>query len=147
MVFLTGIASSSIGFKMARTKVDFGRTGKLAIQLLVALVLLLSPYAQIAATGGAGGDAFAPDHHVTLTQDDHNDHGHALERSSGQENSHHGSSSDMAAQCCDMFCVGFAFCVPSYGLPSRPVVQVRHVIADADVAPGEWVLPLRPPNA
>lgn len=135
---------------MALAKVDFGRTGKLAIQLLVALVLFLSPYAQVAAAGSVSGDAFAPDHHMTMNQDDHGDHeahGPAAVDPSGQENGHHGSSSDMAAQCCDMFCVGFAFCVPSYGLPSRPVVQVRHVIADADVAPGEWVLPLRPPNA
>lgn len=76
------------------------------------------------------------------------DHSHGEEAKAAAEadNAKTGPTG-IAEKCCDLFCVGVACILPSYGLESREPVTVAHVIVDADVAPGEWVLPHRPPNA
>lgn len=53
----------------------------------------------------------------------------------------------LADKCCDLFCMGVACIVPTYALASREPVTVSHDVIDADVGPGEWVVPHRPPNA
>lgn len=143
---LTGFAIPSILFAMTFAKVDIGRLRKLAIQFLVALALLISPYAQVAVASSMGGDAFALDHQMAMDQDQHEHHGHAVIDSSEYVDQSHWSS-DMATKCCDVVCIGFAFCIPSYTLTVRLAMQVRHAIVDAEVAYGEWFLPHRPPNS
>jgi hypothetical protein len=121
----------------------------LAARLLVALMLLAGPYAQAASAGFMSDGA---DHHAAMSTDAHQGSGH--EHSSHSEEAEAAEADDaktapagIAEKCCDLFCVGVACILPSYGLESREPATVAHVIVDADVAPGEWVLPHRPPNA
>ena len=123
----------------------------LAAKLLVAFMLLIGPYAQTANAGVSGDlSVVAVGHHASAVPDAHSvDHSvlHGADEDAGQGQNHHGGSADDAAQCCDMFCAGSACILPAYGLSAREPVRVTHIIADADVVPGEWVNPHRPPNA
>jgi hypothetical protein len=118
----------------------------LAAKLLLVFVLLVGPYAH---AGSASGGA---PHHAAMSLGIDNyqalAHEHADEIDGGS--SAFGQAGpdpvNIAEKCCDLFCVSVAFIVPSDDLASREPVTVAHVLADADVAPGEWVVPHRPPN-
>lgn len=118
----------------------------LAAKLLVVFVFLIGPYAPAAfVIGGA-------DHRAAMSLDIDNRHAlaheHAREAVAGSSACGEAGSDpvNFAEKCCDLICVGVAFIVPSVGLVSRERVTVAHVLADADVAPGEWIVPHRPPN-
>jgi hypothetical protein len=124
------------------------RVLRLATKLLVAFVLLVGPYAQAASTGGQSA---VPDHHAAMSMDAggpeaaaHEHHPEAEAATDGEAGS---GPIKLADKCCDLFCMGVACIVPTYALASREPVSVSHDVIDANVAPGEWVLPHRPPNA
>lgn len=122
------------------------RVLRLATKLLVAFVLLVGPYAQAASTGGQSA---SPDHHAAMSTDAGGPEAAAHEHHAEAATDGEAESGPikLADKCCDLFCMGVACIVPTYALASREPVIVSHDVIDADVAPGEWVLPHRPPNA
>lgn len=119
---------------------------RLATKLLVAFVLLFGPYAQAAS---AGGPSASPDHHAVIVMDagGHEAVAHEHHPEAATDTETGSRPVKLADKCCDLFCMGVACIVPTYALASRESVRVSHDVLDADVAPGEWVLPHRPPNA
>lgn len=123
----------------------------LAARLLLALVLFAAPYAQVASANFTFADA---DHHMTISADTNGHpasvHGHSRgETAEDTVSEADGAALPFAAtaeKCCDLFCAGVACIVPFYGLASREPIVVTHMLVDTNVAPGEWVLPHRPPN-
>jgi len=118
----------------------------LAAKLLVVFVFLVGPYAPAAfVIDGA-------DHRAAMSLDIDNRQAlapeHAREADAGSSACGEAGSDPVkfAGKCCDLICMGVALIVPSDSLASREPVTVAHVLADADVAPGEWVVPHRPPN-
>lgn len=123
----------------------------LAATLLLAFVLLGGPYAQVASANFSAADA---DRLMTISADSGGHHASAHSHSPEGNAADAASEADdaalpfaaMAEKCCDLFCVGVAWIVPYYGLASREPIVVTHMLVDTNVAPGEWVLPHRPPN-
>lgn len=126
----------------------------LAVKLLVALIIIASPFVQTASAAlMAQSDGVG--HHAQLQNDGaHGDH-HASEPlpdmhdqsrvSASEQNTVDGTSA--AAECCDLFCTSSGFITVSIDLVMAKPLSVRHAVMNSGIAAGEWVNPHRPPNS
>jgi hypothetical protein len=123
---------------------------RLAVKLLVVLVLLGGPLVQSLQADVVVGDG-SLGHHALADSDEHSGkHHQALEMSGGEQvdDGIEGRSNDIdAGECCDLFCVGSACGAAWVDLFVDKPQSARTVVVNADIAPGEWVTPHRPPNA